>query len=165
MSLANTPVVQVCLDTADRAKVKITAWYNGGLGTNITPANGNVTIQANTLFGANASMPACILDVLAIEGNVDLTQNTEVLLIQFATTANQNTDIMAVGGPGNAIEFNGYIPNNANTPTGDIYITIPSGKAGDAYTLMLTLGKNNLGVLSNGVWYGQGAWANGSNNT
>ncbi len=167
MSLANTPLVQVCYDDANRAKVKVTAWYNGAAGVAIGGSN-SVLIQANTLFGANASQ-TCILDVLQIEGNVDLTQNTEIVQVQFVSTVNQNTDILVVGGPGNAVFMDGYIPNNANTPSGDILVTLTGGKAGDCYTLMMTLQKNNLGVSqlsSNGtVIIGAGAWSNGFVNT
>lgn len=163
MSLANTPVVQVCYDDANRAKVKATAWYNGAAGVSIGGSN-SVLIQANTLFGANVAAPGpWLLDVLQIEGNIDLTQNTEIVQVQFVSAVNQNTDILVVGGPGNAVFMDGYIPNNANTPTGDILVTLTGGKAGDCYTLMITLQKNNLGVVANGVIIanGAGSWSNG----
>lgn len=159
MSLANTPIIQICYDDANRAKIKVTAWYNG------SPATSNTLIQANTLFGANLASPGpWLLDVLQIEGNVDLTNNTELVHVQFVSSVNQNTDIMVVGGPGNAVFLDGYIPNNANTPTGDLNIFLNGPKGGDCYTLMITVQKNNLGVSANGVTIAPGAagsWANG----
>lgn len=157
MSLANTPVIQVCYDDANRAKVKVTAWYNGGGTTS------NTLIQSNTLFGANLSQ-ACILEILQIEGNVDLTNNTELLHLQYVSSVNQNTDIMVIGGPGNAVFLDGYIPNNANTPTGDLNIFLNGGKGGDCYSLMLTFQKSNMGQTppsGNGAAIGVGSWANG----
>lgn len=167
MSLANTPVIQVCYDDANRAKIKVTGWYNGG--ANVSVGSSNTLIQANTLFGANLASPGpWLLDVLQVEGNIDLTQTTEFIHLQFVSSVNQNTDIMVVGGPGNAVFLDGYMPNNANTPTGDLNIYLNNGKAGDCYSLMITLQKNNLGVAANGVTIAPGAagsWANGFINT
>ena len=162
MSLANTVTSTVLYDDANRCKVLVTGWFLGGANTS------NVTIvKANTLFGANASLP-CILDVLCVKGvsSYNVTPGSTTLNFQFASKVNTNVDFMIVGGAGGQVQMDGLIPNFANTPSGDINLWIDGLASGDSFSMIIDLAKNNLGVTSNGIPnYGAGAWANGFINT
>ena len=156
--LFNTPQVQIIDDQDHQAVVKITGYYNTGVNAN------NLVVQANTLFGANNSR-ACILSVNSWEYSSSLSNG--FITLEWVSTANQNTTIFSVG------RFNDgaiarYVPNNANTPTGDINLVTANAQPGDCFSIVLSLMKefngnkianNYLGVVTTGA-NGAGAWAN-----
>ena len=164
--LYNTPQVQIIDDQDHQTVVKITGYYNAACTTN------TLVVQSNTLFGANTSRP-CILAVNSWEYSTSLSNG--FIALEWVSTVNQNTTIMTAG------RFNDgaiarYIPNNANTPTGDVNLVTANAQPGDSFSLTVSFmkvfegskGANNyLGAVSN-AGYGTGAWANtqaGYNNT
>jgi hypothetical protein len=162
--LLNVPQVQLIDDNDHQAVVKITGFFNAATSTN------GVVVQANTLYGANASLP-CILAVNAWEYSTSLSNGS--IALEWVSTANQNTTIMSAG------RFNDgaitrFIPNNANTPTGDVNLVTANAQPGDSYSLTVSFMKcfmgqnstlpasnanNYLGVITN-TNIGVGAWAN-----
>lgn len=165
--LFNTPQVQIIDDQDHQAVVKITGYYNTA-----TSAN-TLVVAANTLFGGNTSLP-CILAVNSWEYSSSLANG--FIALEWVSTTNQNTTIMTCG------RFNDgaiarYIPNNANTPTGDVNLVTANAQPGDSFSLTVSFLKqlqgqtlttpnvagnvqNYLGNVTPVVNYGAGAWAN-----
>ena len=158
--LYNTPQTQILDDQDHQTVVKITGYYNAATNAN------TLVVQANSLFGANASLP-CILGLNSIEYSTSI--NNGFVALEWVSTANQNTTITSAG-RFNDGAFARYIPNNANTPTGDENLVTQGLAPGDSYTLIVSFLKeyqgqnlrnnNYLGPVANTVNYGAGAWAN-----
>lgn len=165
--LLNAPQVQIIDDQDHQIVVKITGYYTAACTAN------TLVVQANTLFGANASLP-CILGVNSWEYSSSLANG--FISFEWVSNGNTNTTIMTCG------RFNDgaiarYIPNNANTPTGDVNMWTANAQAGDSFSITISFLKEydgqtlrmplvsgnvntylgNANVISA---YGAGAWAN-----
>ncbi len=147
---ANVPEVFVLDDTDHQSVIKITGYYTAACTTN------NTIVTANTLKGANTSLP-CILSITALEytssianGHVD---------VEFVSTVNANSKAITVG-RANDGQWNRYIPNSANTASGDINLNQIGLSSGDSFTLIITCLKEFRGVYWDNTGRGSGAWAN-----
>jgi hypothetical protein len=162
--LLNVPQVQLIDDNDHQSVVKITGVFSTATSSN------TVVVQANTLYGANSSRP-CILAVNSWEYSASFANGAIVL--EWVSTANQNTTIMTAG-RANDGAIARYIPNNANTPTGDVNLAILGAAPGDTFSLTVSFMKclqgqqptlpasnsnNYLGTIIN-TNIGSGAWAN-----
>jgi|SRR6185312_12444476 len=143
MSTPNVPDVQTVVDSDQKVVVKITAFY-----TSATNAANTLVIRSNTFNGANTSIVPCYLDVEGIEFDVG-TANGYISLEYVGAAANQK--IISFGRVGGAGVYTQWIPNNANTPTGDINLFNSNLDANDTYSILITLRKRNDGTK---------AWAN-----
>lgn len=145
----NTPEVVVLEDQDHFATIKIVGFYNQATNSN------TVILTANTLKGANTSLP-CILSITAIEYSSSM--NNGFLAIEYVSSVNSNSKAFTCG-RFNDGSFNRYIPNSANTPSGDLNLLLQNLGNADAFTLMITVQKEFQGLQ----WannYGAGAWAN-----
>jgi hypothetical protein len=96
-------------------------------------------------------------------------------VLEWVSTANQNTTIATAGRFNDGVEAR-FIPNNANTPTGDVNLMAYTLGPGDSYTFVISFLKQfqgqtlNYPVLSGNVYnylgnvanvqnYGSGAWS------
>ena len=147
MALFNTPQVQVIADDDHQAVIKITGYYNSGNTSN------TVVLVSNTLFGANGSRP-CLLAVNAYEYSTSI--NNGFIALEWVSTVNSNTTIVT-SGRFNDGAVNRYIPNNANTPTGDVNMFVSGLASGDSYTLVVSFLKLFTGVTISGNLQGQGS--------
>jgi hypothetical protein len=158
--LLNAPQVQIIDDNDHQTVVKITGVFSAATSSN------TVVVQANTLYGANASLP-CILTVNCWEYSSSLSNGSIVL--EWVSTANQNTTILTAG-RANDGGFARIIENNANTPTGDVNLAILGAAGGDSFSLTVSFlkkfqgqtqkGSNYLGAVPSVVNFGANAWAN-----
>jgi hypothetical protein len=142
MSAPNIPDVQVLTDSDARVVIKLSAFY-----TSAQTAGNTLVIQANTLKGANTSIVPCYLDVEKIE--FDSGTANGYLSLEYVGTANQK--IMSFGRLSGSGVYEQWIPNNANTPTGDINLFTSALDANDTWSIVVTFRKRNDGTQ---------AWAN-----
>ena len=162
--LLNVPQVQIIDDNDHQTVVKITGMYTAACTAN------TVVIKSNTLYGANTSLP-CLLAVNSWEYSTSLANG--FIALEWVSTFNANTTIMT-SGRCNDGGVSRFIPNNANTPTGDINLVTANAQPGDSFTLTVSFLKmlsgyqlvsgnanNYLGaIVANTFGYGSGAWAN-----
>lgn len=105
-------------------------------------------VQANSLFGANASQSFCPLTLTDIKFSMDVGSTGYVQFV-WVSTVNVNTAIGTFGQIGSAT-FDGIaIPNNANTPSGDVGYTVNTLGAGNSFNFILTFAKDTQAILSN----------------
>lgn len=141
---ADVPVVQIIYDSFDQAIVKITAYYDAATASN------TLVVQANSLYGANASSPKQpILSASRIQFVADISGYARLEWVNASSNAN-NSVIYALGS--SAADLACYVPNpfltsNASSPC-DISLTVVGAGNNDSFTLILTLNKDN----SNGGW-------------
>jgi len=158
--MANNAVeIQTIRDDDQYVTVKVTgvanaAWNAAGL-----------LIQANTLFGANASQSFCPLSLTDIKFSMDVA-GTGYVQFNWVSTVNTNVAIMTFGMIGSATFDGQSIFNNANTPSGDIGYTIKNLDSGNAFNFVLTFVKDKQPILgkepsTNTTYFGNPAgWAN-----
>lgn len=146
----NTPEVFILDDQDHYVTVKVIGFYNA-----TTNAN-TVIVTANTLRGANTSQP-CILSLTA--ATYTSSMNNGFLAIEYISSVNSNSKAITMGRFNDGI-FNQYIPNSANTPTGDINLLQQSLGSADAFTLVLTFVKEFQGTYWSNNRIGSGSWAN-----
>lgn len=154
----NTPTIQIIDDQDHQAVIKITGMY-----TSACTASNSVVVQANSLFGANSSLP-CMISVNAVEYSTSIANGA--LALEYVSTVNNNTTITTCGRNSDG-QFARYIKNQANTPSGDINLLIDDMEANDAYTIIVSVLKEYQGAvwatpatMNVGPGYGAGAWAN-----
>ena len=167
----NTPLVQILDDNDHQTVAMIAAYYS-------SPANANnLVIQANTLYGGNNSLP-CILGVNSLEYNSSIANG--FIVLEWVSTSNQNTTIFTTGRNSSG-SIPRYIRNLANTPTGDVNLSVVNMEANDTFTIIvsflkeyegqiLKLSAGNtyisnvhytyVGPTPNVNHYGAGAWSN-----
>jgi uncharacterized membrane protein len=165
--LLNAPQVQIIDDQDHQTVVKITGCYTAACTAN------TLVVQSNTLFGANTSLP-CILAVNSWEYSSSLANG--FISFEWVSNGNTNTTIMTCG------RFNDgtiarYIPNNANTPTGDVNMWTANAQPGDSFSITISFLKQYqgqtltfptvtgnvqtyIGNVASITNYGAGAWAN-----
>jgi hypothetical protein len=146
----NVPEVLVLDDQDHYVTVKVIGFYNAATNAN------SVIVTANTLRGANTSLP-CILSLTA--ATYTSSMNNGFLAIEYVSSVNANSKAITMGRFNDGI-FNQYIPNSANTPTGDINLLQQSLGSADAFTLVLTFVKEFQGTYWASPSRGAGAWAN-----
>jgi len=142
MSSPNVIDIQTLSDSDFQVVLKITAFY-----TSAANASNTVVAQSNTFKGANGSVVPCYLDVERVEFDVGTANG--FLSLQYVGSSNQS--IINFGRVGGAGVYEQWIPNNANTPTGDINLMTSALDANDTYSMIVTLRKRNDGT---------NAWAN-----
>lgn len=158
--MANSAVeVQTIRDDDSYVTIKVTG-VAGGAWNNVGPL-----IQANLLFGANASQSFCPLSLTDVKFSMDV---GALGYVQFnwVSTVNTNTTIMTFGQIGSAT-FDGLsIYNNANTPSGDVNCVVSNLGAGNSFNFVLTFAKDKQPLLAkdplaNVTYVGNpAAWAN-----
>lgn len=158
--MANNVVeIQTIRDDDQYVTVKVT-----GVAANAWNAVG-VLVQANLLFGANASQSFCPLSLTDIKFSMDVS-GTGYVQFNWISTVNTNTAIMTFGMIGSATFDGQSIYNNANTPSGDIGFTVANLGAGNAFNFVLTFVKDKQPILGkdplvNVTYLGNpAAWAN-----
>lgn len=143
MATFNAPVAQVVQDRDLTVVLKITGQYNAAQGISNTKV-----LTANSVRFANTSR-LCILDVVNIQFAMS-TVNAFASLEYMAS--NGNTTIATFGRNGTTGEIIGLISNpvGANTANGDINLYLGATDANDAFTMMITLRKNDYnGAFAN----------------
>jgi hypothetical protein len=160
--MANNVVeIQTIRDDDQYVTVKVTGVAANGWNVNA----GSTLIQANQLFGSNASQAFCPLSLTDVKFSMDV---GALGYIQFhwVSTVNVNTTIMTFGQIGSAT-FDGLsIYNNANTPSGDVGVVVSNLGAGNSFNFVLTFVKDKQPILAkdplaNVTYLGNPAgWAN-----
>lgn len=158
---ANTVEIQTIRDDDQYVTVKVTGVAANAWNVN----NGSVIIQANLLFGANASQSFCPLSLTDVKFSMDV---GAIGYIQFywVSTVNVNTAIMTFGQIGSATFDGQSIYNNANTPSGDIGVAVSNLLVGNSFNFVLTFVKDKQPILfkdplANVTYLGNPAgWAN-----
>jgi hypothetical protein len=156
--LLNTPIITVLDDQDHQSVIQISATYAAtNAGFNV------VVIQANTLYGANTSLP-CIICVNDVQYTSSIANGS--LVIEYVSSGNANSPICTFG-RANDGEIVRYFKNQANTPTGDINLFGQNLEANDSFTIIISVLKEYLGcswasiaTMNVGQNYGAGAWAN-----
>lgn len=132
--------------------VKVTGVGNGAFNANA------VFLTANTLFGANASMPYCRLSLTSIQYSIDAPPVGFVQLWWAGNTgSNVNSNSIFSFGVSNDGDMNGLIGNPIANSTGDVGITVQGFQNSNTFNFILAFMKDNFS--SPGV----GAWSNGQN--
>ena len=145
----NVPEVVVIDDNDHQTVLKIVGFFNAA-------TSSNTKIQANTFKGANTSITPCLVGVVNILYSTSFSNGS--IALEYVSTVNTNTRIAQVGRCNDG-ELNKYVPNNANTPSGDMNINIANAGANDSFTMYVTCLKEMQGAY----WAfnaGAGAWAN-----
>jgi len=152
-----TVETQIIRDDDRYVTVKVRGIASGAWSTNAT------IVQANTLFGANASVPIIPLSLTDIKFTVDTGGPGYVDLQWTANNGSQtNVSILSFATAATG-EWNGFsIQNNANTPTGDVCLQVNGFAAGNGFSFILTFVKDQTFQYSN-INYGAIAWANTMN--
>lgn len=166
--MANNAVeVQVLRDDDRYTTLKVTgvagsAWTATGL-----------LLQANTLFGANASQSFCPLSLTDVKFAVDAAPAGYVAFTWAGQANSNNQTILSFGGAGGqaGVLSGQNMFNNANTPSGDVQYVVNNLGAGNTFNFILTFAKDQsplLGVGFNGnvalPFLGNPvAWANTTN--
>ena len=152
----NNPEVVVLDDNANQAQIKVIGYFNA-------LTSSNTKIQANSLFGANTAV-----------GQNPILSITNALYSTSLQGANGRVSVDFVGstnvkalqyGRYNDGEMQKYILNNAVAPSGDLSINVEQAGPNDSFTLILTVLKENGGIIGNAIHWGAGAWANAYVNT
>lgn len=137
---ANSPEVQVLIDTGDKTVVKVVGFYNAATNTNTK------IIQANTLQYANSAVgaPACVLSAISVQYSVGFA-NGYAQLQWIAGGSASNSDLLLLGGKTSS-QFVTYMPNplaansaNLAGGSGDIGLTIQGAEPLDSFSLIITL--------------------------
>lgn len=143
------------------ANVSTQIVYDGGAKTvlkivgNAGAANTvNTTVLiSNTLFGAvNSGGKICLLTLSKAYHTCAMTGNVQ---LEWVSSVNTNAPMLMFGGSSSGVLDAVEIPNNANTPTGDVNLNY-KGQANDVFTIVLTFNKDTSVY---GAPYA-GAWAN-----
>ena len=137
-------VTQIVTDNGTKAVVKVVVQY-GAANTSNT-----VFLQANTLFGANASKAWCPTIITNIAYFI---RSAGIVNLEWVGSTNGS---IAVFTGNNSGQLSGLMAiNNAVAPTGDLNLNQAGMVNGDAYNLIITLEKDSSR-------YGNtaGAWAN-----
>jgi hypothetical protein len=148
MSAPNLPEVQIITDDTWKTIVKVLGFFSAATSSN------TVVVQANTLFGANtsAAAPLPLLSVARVLYSQGLANGYIQLQFVGKNGAN-NADIINLGSRTSG-DMPMFIPNalasNAASTTGDINLNIVGAEPNDAFSLFITLNKDN----------GHGGWAN-----
>jgi hypothetical protein len=156
MSTPNVPEVQIITDDSWKTVVKVLGFFNAATSSN------TVVVQANTLFGANnsANAPLPILSVARVLYSQGLANGfLQLEWVGKNGAAANNSDIINLGARTSG-DMPMTIPNAlalsntsnvalANT-TGDINLSIVGAEPNDAFSIFITLNKENS----------QGGWAN-----
>jgi hypothetical protein len=151
----NTVEVQVIRDDDRYSVIKVRGLANA------TWSAQSVLLQANSLMGANTSIPIVPLSLTDIKFSVDVAP-AGFVDIGWISNINTNVSLFSFGSVTTG-EWNGFsIQNNANTPPGDLYISINSLGIGNSFNFIMTFVKDQAYFL-NGIPYGQIAWANTPN--
>jgi hypothetical protein len=129
---ANAPEVQLIADADTTAKIKITGFYNAATGA----ANTKI-LTANTLLGAD-NTKACIVNVERVQFATGLANG--YISLEYIGTS--NTKIFSFGKRESG-HIDGFIPNNATAPTGDLNLFTSALDANDSYSIIVTVRKIN----------------------
>jgi hypothetical protein len=127
---SNTPEVQLLTDDGQTTVVKITGYYDAANSAN------SMVVNTAALAFANTSK-TCLVSVSRIQFASDVANGAVQLYWEGSSS---NTAIMNFGG-GQSGSFDAYITNNAASPTGNIGIRTISLGAGDNYTIVMRLNK------------------------
>jgi hypothetical protein len=153
----NQPNIQILDDQDHQTVISVSGVYTSAC----TGSNG-IVIQANTFYGANASLP-CIISVNAVEYDTSFANGSATL--EYVSNGNNNTTIATMG-RNNSGNFSRYIRNQANTPTGDINLLLNNVEPSDTFMIIVSFLKEYQGcawanaAMAVGQNYGSGAWAN-----
>lgn len=137
----NIVEVQTIRDDDQYTTIKVTGVANSS-GWN---ANG-ILVQANLLFGANASQTFCPLSLTDVKFSMDVA-GLGYIQFTWVSTVNTNVTIMTFGQIGSATFDGQSIYNNANTPSGDIAYTVSNLGNGNSFNFVLTFVKDKQPVL------------------
>ena len=133
----NLPETQVLVDRDDKVVVKVGGWFNTATTTNTT------ILQANTLYGANASAP-CPLTITAVQLVTSLA-NGFVQLYYVGPSSNVGTLYLgrSLSSTIEAYCVNPFSANGTLTATvpGDIGLWVNGAASGDSYSLIIQLAK------------------------
>lgn len=150
--MANSYEYQVIKDTTEHVVIKLTAAFDGSG----QEANA-VRIQANTLYGAMDSSKANLLSSTANTGPLDYyglalnrlwydTPNSATVTLKWNAASPKTLLSISGGGEYDGMDNWTTIPNNAAGTSGckgDISISTTGMQAGNAYTIVLELRKEN----------------------
>lgn len=156
----NTVEVQTIRDDDRYTTIKITGVANAAW--NIL--GGQTLLQANSLFGANASQNVCPLSLTDVKFSMDV---GGLGYIQFYwVSPNTNVALFTFGQIGSAT-FDGIsIQNNANVGSapggGDVGVIVSNLAAGNSFNFILTFVKDQTFMYANIPW-GVMGWANTMN--
>lgn len=147
----NVVETQKLNDDDHTAIVKVTAVANGAFNVN------TIIIQANSLFGANASMPYNRLSVTSVQYSTDAPATGYVQLWWSGNTGSSNSASNTIYsfGVSNDGELNGLVGNPIANSTGDIGITVQGFLQSNTLNFIIAVMKDNF------TNPGAGAWANG----
>jgi len=156
--MANKFTYQVLRDTTTDAVIKLTGQFDGTSGNE----SNNARIQANTLYGAldansvplrsslsvsNTALPYYNLQLTGAQYFVSMGTSTppgSVELFWAGSTTANNATIFYLNGNGEfGSQQNPAIMNNAISPNGNLGINTYGVTANTAYTLIVTLRKDN----------------------
>lgn len=158
--MANNVVeTQIIRDDDQYVTIKVTGVANSAWNVNA----GAILVQANTLFGANASQVFCPLSLTDVKFSMDVGSLGYIQFV-WVSTVNVNTAIMTFGQIGSATFDGQSIFNNANTPSGDVGVVVSNLGSGNSFNFVLTFVKDKQPLLMNaaGVAYlgNPAGWAN-----
>ena len=127
----NVPETQILADSDTTVIVKVTGYHNGA-----TTSNTKI-LQSNTVNYANTSRD-CILEIEKIQYSVQFA--TGSLALEYISKVNTNNRIVNFSGRADGV-VNVYIPNAANTPSGDLNLAVVGAANNDTYNFIITLRK------------------------